>query len=106
MGVSGEPQDASGDLGAARASRRRCRSRRRQSGGLSVAQQQLVEVARALALRPRILVMDEPTSALSTREQAHLLSFVRDLRARGITILYISHRLDEVFRDRRSHYRA
>ena len=64
---------------------------------LTVAQQQLVEVARALALRPRILVMDEPTSALSTHEQAHLLSLVRDLRARGITILYISHRLDEVF---------
>jgi ABC-type sugar transport system ATPase subunit len=64
---------------------------------LTVAQQQLVEVARALALRPRMLVMDEPTSALSTREQAHLLSLVRGLRARGITILYISHRLDEVF---------
>jgi ABC-type sugar transport system ATPase subunit len=66
-------------------------------GRLTVAQQQLVEVARALALRPRILVMDEPTSALSTREQVHLLSLVRDLRARGVTILYISHRLDEVF---------
>ena len=66
-------------------------------GRLTVAQQQLVEVARALALRPRILVMDEPTSALSTHEQAHLLSLVRDLRARGMTILYISHRLDEVF---------
>jgi ribose transport system ATP-binding protein len=64
---------------------------------LSVAQQQLVEVARALALRPRILVMDEATSALSTREQAHLLSLVRDLRARGTTILYISHRFDEIF---------
>jgi ABC-type sugar transport system ATPase subunit len=64
---------------------------------LTVAQQQLVEVARALALRPRILVMDEPTSALSTPEQTHLLSLVRNLRDRGITILYISHRLDEVF---------
>ena len=67
------------------------------AGRLSVAQQQLVEVARALALHPRILVMDEPTSALSTHEQAHLLSLVRDLRARGMTILYISHRLEEVF---------
>jgi ribose transport system ATP-binding protein len=66
-------------------------------GRLNVAQQQLVEVARALALRPRILVMDEPTSALSTREQTHLLSLVRDLRARGITVLYISHRFDEIF---------
>ena len=67
------------------------------AGRLTVAQQQLVEVARALALRPRILVMDEPTSALSKPEQAHLLSLVRNLRARGITILYITHRLDEVF---------
>jgi ribose transport system ATP-binding protein len=66
-------------------------------GRLSVAQQQLVEVARALALQPQILVMDEPTSALSTREQAHLLSLVRDLRAQGKTILYISHRFDEIF---------
>jgi ABC-type sugar transport system ATPase subunit len=66
-------------------------------GQLTVAQQQLVEVARALALRPRILVMDEPTSALSTPEQTHLLSLVRNLRGRGITILYITHRLDEVF---------
>jgi ribose transport system ATP-binding protein len=66
-------------------------------GRLTVAQRQLVEVARALALRPRILVMDEPTSALSTQEQAHLLSLVRNLRAHGITILYISHRLEEVF---------
>ena len=66
-------------------------------GRLTVAQQQLVEVARALALHPRILVMDEPTSALSTPEQAHLLSLVRNLRGRGITILYITHRLDEVF---------
>ncbi len=53
------------------------------AGQLSVAQQQLVEVARALALRPRILVMDEPTSALSTREQAHLLSLVRDTARSG-----------------------
>ncbi|MBV9289823.1 MAG: sugar ABC transporter ATP-binding protein [Hyphomicrobiales bacterium] len=66
-------------------------------GRLTVAQQQLVEVARALALRPRILVMDEPTSALSTPEQAHLLSLVRNLSGGGVTILYITHRLDEVF---------
>ena len=62
-----------------------------------ISYEQLVEVARALALRPRILVMDEPTSALSTREQAHLLSLVRDLRARGTTVLYISHRFEEIF---------
>ena len=64
---------------------------------LTVAQQQLVEVARALALRPRILVMDEPTSALSTHEQTHLLTLTRVLCDRGITVLFISHRLDEVF---------
>jgi ABC-type sugar transport system ATPase subunit len=67
------------------------------AGRLTVAQQQLVEVARALALGPRILVMDEPTSALSMPEQAHLLSLVRNLSANGVTILYITHRLDEVF---------
>ncbi|HVV94904.1 MAG TPA: sugar ABC transporter ATP-binding protein [Hyphomicrobiales bacterium] len=70
---------------------------RLRAGQLGVAQQQLVEVARALALRPRILVMDEPTAALAAQEQARLLDLARTLRARGTTILYISHRLEEVF---------
>jgi ribose transport system ATP-binding protein len=67
------------------------------AGRLGVAQQQLVEVARALALRPRILVMDEPTAALASHEQARLLDLARTLKARGATILYISHRLEEIF---------
>lgn len=63
---------------------------------LSVAQQQLVEIARALATDARLLVMDEPTAALSPSEAEKLLSLVRGLRARGLGILFISHRLDEV----------
>ena len=66
-------------------------------GRLGIAQQQLVEVARALALRPRILVMDEPTSSLAAHEQERLLDLARALRARGTTVLYISHRLEEIF---------
>ena len=63
---------------------------------LSIAQRQLVEVARALSLDARILVMDEPTSALTDREADRLFALVRDLRSRGIGIVYISHRLEEV----------
>jgi len=64
---------------------------------LSVAQQQLVEIAKALAQNARILVMDEPTAALSGREVEKLLAIVRDLRGQGLGIIYVSHRLDEVF---------
>jgi ribose transport system ATP-binding protein len=64
---------------------------------LSVAQQQLVEIAKALAQDARILVMDEPTAALSSREVEKLLAIVRDLRGQGLGIIYVSHRLDEVF---------
>lgn len=65
--------------------------------GLSLAQRQLVEVAKALSLDARILVMDEPTSALTERETRALFAVIRRLTARGVAIVYISHRLEDVF---------
>ncbi len=64
---------------------------------LGVAQQQMVEIAKALSQRARILVMDEPTAALSDRETEALFAVIRKLRADGVAIVYISHRLQEVF---------
>ena len=64
---------------------------------LSTAQQQLVEIAKALAFDTRILVMDEPTAALTVHESERLFSIIHGLRQRGLGIIYISHRLDEVF---------
>lgn len=64
---------------------------------LSTAQQQLVEIARALVDNARILVMDEPSASLSPHEVDRLHIIVRELRAQGIGIIYISHRLEEVF---------
>ncbi len=66
-------------------------------GSLSLAQQQLVEIARALSLDARILIMDEPTSALTGKETSHLFETIASLTARGTSIIYISHRLDEIF---------
>jgi ribose transport system ATP-binding protein len=63
---------------------------------LSIAEQQLVELARALARDAEILMLDEPTAALSDREIARVLDVVRQLRAQGHSVVYISHRLDEV----------
>ena len=63
---------------------------------LSIAQRQLVEIARAVHFECRILVMDEPTTPLSTRETEKLFDLVRRLRAEGLAILYISHRMDEI----------
>ncbi|MFM7036762.1 MAG: sugar ABC transporter ATP-binding protein [Planctomycetaceae bacterium] len=67
-------------------------------GTLRIGDQQLVEIARALALNPAVLVMDEPTSALSETEVRRLESIIHKLRDQGTAILYISHRMDEVFR--------
>ena len=64
---------------------------------LSVAHQQIVEIARALLFDVRLLVMDEPTAALTPREVENLTNIVRELAIRGIGILYVSHRLNEVF---------
>ena len=65
-------------------------------GDLTVAQQQVVEIAKALSQDARIIVMDEPTAALTPREVEGLLKVIRELRAQGIGIIYISHRLDEI----------
>jgi len=64
---------------------------------LSIAQQQLVEIARVLAQDVRILVMDEPSAALTPQEVEHLFRLMKELRSQGIGIIYISHRLEEVF---------
>ena len=64
--------------------------------GLSIAQQQLVEIAKALSLDAKTLIMDEPTSSLTAGETARLLEVIADLRSRGVGIVYVSHRLDEV----------
>lgn len=66
-------------------------------GGLSVAVQQMIEIAKALSLDCRVLVLDEPTSALTDRETRFLFEILRRLRERGVAIIYISHKLDEVF---------
>jgi len=63
---------------------------------LSIASQQLVEIARALASRSRLILMDEPTAALTPAEAARLFAVMRTLRAEGCCIVFISHRLDEV----------
>src|SRR5262245_46751960 len=65
---------------------------------LSVAQRQLVQVARALVFECRILALDEPTTSLTDAETDHLFAILEDLRRRGLTLLYVSHRLGEVFR--------
>ena len=65
--------------------------------GLSVADQQLVEIAKALSTDARVVVMDEPTAALSSRETDELFRIIKDLRERGVAVLFISHRLEEVF---------
>ena len=66
-------------------------------GSLRVGDQQLVEIAKALSLDAEILIMDEPTSALTATEVARLYRVLARLRGRGVTIIYISHKMDEVF---------
>jgi ribose transport system ATP-binding protein len=66
-------------------------------GSLSIAEQQLVEIARAIHTRARILVMDEPTTPLSSRETDRLFKLIRQLREEGLAIIYISHRMAEIY---------
>ncbi|CAE6965418.1 sugar ABC transporter ATP-binding protein [Paraburkholderia domus] len=70
---------------------------RRRVGTLSVAEQQLVEIAKALAVSARVLIMDEPSATLSDHEMTLLYNIVRNLSREGVTILYVSHRMDEIF---------
>lgn len=65
-------------------------------GELSIAQQQMVEIAKALSLNAKLIIMDEPTSSLTLAETTRLLEVAKDLRAHGVSIIYISHRLGEV----------
>jgi len=65
---------------------------------LTIAAKQMVEIARALSYEADVLIMDEPTSALSEREVDHLFRIVADLKARGKAVIYITHRIGEVFR--------
>ena len=69
----------------------------RRLGELTIAQQQLIEICKALVHNPRLLILDEPTSSLSEADSLVLFKVVHDLRAHGVTILYISHRMREVF---------
>ena len=69
----------------------------RRVGDLRVGEQQMVEIAKALSLNARVLILDEPTSALSDRETATLFSLIRRLKEQGVGVVYISHRMEEVF---------
>jgi len=66
-------------------------------GDLTVAQKQVVEIAKALSLNSKIIIMDEPTAALTLEETGRLFEVVRGLKAKGVTTLFISHRLEEIF---------
>jgi rhamnose transport system ATP-binding protein len=68
----------------------------REVEGLSMPEQQLVEIARALGAEARVLILDEPTASLSDHEVARLFRVIRELKARGVGVVYISHRLEEL----------
>src|SRR5712691_2527885 len=65
---------------------------------LSTGQEQMVQIAAALGTRAQVIIMDEPTSSLSVRESEHLFELLGKLKQRGITVIYVSHRLEEIFR--------
>ncbi len=64
---------------------------------LSVAKRQVVEIAKALAMQSDVIIMDEPTASLSSEEVTRLFEIIADLKQQGVTVIYITHRLDEVF---------
>ena len=64
---------------------------------LSIAQRQMVEIAKAISIKSRVIILDEPTSALSERESGQLFGLMRSLREQGVTLIYISHRMEEIF---------
>ncbi|MCC7449934.1 MAG: sugar ABC transporter ATP-binding protein, partial [Anaerolineae bacterium] len=70
----------------------------RRAGTLKVGEKQLLEIARALNHQSDLLIMDEPTAALNPAETEALFAVINDLKAQGVTILYVSHRLEEIFR--------
>jgi inositol transport system ATP-binding protein len=69
----------------------------RMVGDLSIASQQMVEIAKAVSWNADVVIMDEPTSALTETEVSHLFAIIRDLREQGKAIIYISHKMDEIF---------
>src|SRR5271154_7350617 len=70
---------------------------RKPARGLTLAAQQSVEIAKAISLNVRVLIMDEPTASLSAHEAQELFKLVRDLKRQGVAILFVSHRIEEVF---------
>src|SRR5476649_2226717 len=70
---------------------------REKVGKLSVSQMQMIEIAKAFSYNAKIVIMDEPTSSLTEKEVNHLFSIIRKLKARGCGIVYISHKLEEIF---------
>lgn len=66
-------------------------------GDLSVSEKQMVEIAKALSFDSKLIIMDEPSSSLTDDEMKHLIRIIRQLKERGISIIYISHKLDEIF---------
>ena len=66
-------------------------------GNLSIAQQQTVEIAKSLSVNAKIIVMDEPSAALTIQEVEHLFKIIGDLKCQGVGVIYISHRLEEIF---------
>ena len=94
--LRGSPNPAGDDQGAATFFRHRDRARRARPGLLSPSEQRLVTIASALAKSARLIILDEPTAALTESEAKRLYSHIRRVCAEGVACLYISHRLDEI----------